>query len=329
MTATTINPSYLEQVRHAMPHCLTETHFSFGKKYRGKVRDTYDLEDKLLLITTDRLTAFDRQLALIPFKGQVLNLVSAWWFEQTADIVPNHFIAIPDPNVIIAKKCQVFPIEFVVRGYITGTTGTSIWTLYQQGQRAFGGLRLPEGLSKNQPLSQPILTPTTKEATHDRPITPNDIVSEGWMSQADWDEASHLALTLYQAGVKKAAEHGLMLVDTKYEFGRDDSGKIVVVDEIHTPDSSRYWLSASYQERHDQQLEPENIDKEFLRLWFAKHCDPYHDAQLPEAPVELVETLSLRYIQLYEMITGRAFSFMPSASSIEKRIMRNVAGWLR
>jgi phosphoribosylaminoimidazole-succinocarboxamide synthase len=274
------------------------------------------------------LTAFDRELALIPCKGQVLNLVSAWWFEQTQDIVPNHLIAIPDPNVIIAKKCKVFPIEFVVRGYISGTTGTSIWTLYQQGQRDFGGLHLSDGYTKNQPLPQAILTPTTKEATHDRPISPQEIVQEGWMTQADWDEASHLAFSLYQAGVKKAAEHGLILVDTKYEFGRDQSGQIVVVDEIHTPDSSRYWLQQSYHERHAQGLEPENIDKEFLRLWFAQHCDPYHDEVLPQAPQDLVEILSLRYIQLYEMITGRAFTFMPNSSSIEKRIMRNVAGWL-
>jgi phosphoribosylaminoimidazole-succinocarboxamide synthase len=336
MTATTINP-YLEKIRELLPRCLTETHFAFGKKYRGKVRDTYDLGDQLLLITTDRLTAFDRELALIPCKGQVLNLVSAWWFEQTSHLVPNHLIAIPDPNVIIAKKCRVFPIEFVVRGYVTGTTGTSIWTLYQQGQREFGGHHLVDGLTKNQALAMPILTPTTKEATHDRPITPNEIVAEGWMSQADWDEASHLALTLYQAGVKKAAEHGLILVDTKYEFGRDASQQIIVVDEIHTPDSSRYWLQHSYEDRVFKGLEPENIDKEFLRLWFAQHCDPYHDEVLPQAPQALVETLASRYIQLYEMITGRDFHFPCNTAknssaqgiSIEQRIMRNVAGFLR
>ncbi|MBX3709562.1 MAG: phosphoribosylaminoimidazolesuccinocarboxamide synthase [Gammaproteobacteria bacterium] len=328
MNATNTADHYLDQIRAALPYCLVETSFAFGQKYQGKVRDAYDLGDRLILITTDRLTAFDRQLATIPYKGQVLNLISAWWFEQTAEIVPNHLIAIPDPNVVIAKKCSVFPIEFVVRGYITGTTETSLWTQYQKGVRHYCGISFPEGLYKNQKLDKPVLTPTTKEKDHDRPITPKEIVSEGWMSQADWDEASHLALKLYQAGVEMAERHGLILVDTKYEFGRDLDGNIIVVDEIHTPDSSRYWLANSYIERVAQGLEPENIDKEFLRLWFAKHCDPYKDAVLPSAPQELVESLSARYIQLYEMITGKMFSFMQPPGPIAQRIMRHVAGYL-
>jgi phosphoribosylaminoimidazole-succinocarboxamide synthase len=328
MTVINTTNHYLEQIRAAIPFCLTETAFSFGKKYQGKVRDTYDLGDKLMLITTDRLTAFDRQLATIPYKGQVLNLTSAWWFEQTADIVPNHIIAIPDPNVVIAKKCKVFPIEFVVRGYITGTTGTSLWTQYQKGVREYCGITFPEGLRKNQKLEQAVLTPTTKETEHDRPISPREIVAEGWMTQADWDEASQLALKLFHAGVEMAEKHGLILVDTKYEFGRDSNGKIIVVDEIHTPDSSRYWLANSYAERIANGQEPENIDKEFLRLWFARHCDPYKDETLPQAPQELVETLAARYIQLYEMITGRKFSFMQQPGPIAQRILKNVAGYL-
>lgn len=328
MNATNIINPYLEQIRAAIPHCLTQTQFSFGTKYNGKVRDAYDLGDKLMLITTDRLTAFDRQLAVIPYKGQALNLTSAWWFEQTADIVPNHLIAIPDPNVVIAKKCRVFPIEFVVRGYITGTTSTSLWTQYQKGVRDYCGISFPQGLRKNQKLEKPVLTPTTKEVEHDRPITPKEIVAENWMTQEDWDEASQLALKLFQAGTEMAAAHGLILVDTKYEFGRDLDGRIIVVDEIHTPDSSRYWLANSYAERIAQELEPENIDKEFLRLWFAKHCDPYKDEILPQAPQELVESLSSRYIQLYEMITGKPFLFMPQTGSIVERIMKNVAGYL-
>ncbi|TAK77823.1 MAG: phosphoribosylaminoimidazolesuccinocarboxamide synthase [Gammaproteobacteria bacterium] len=320
MTATTIQA--------ALPFCLTETSFTFGKKYQGKVRDTYDLGDKLMLITTDRLTAFDRQLALIPYKGQVLNLTSAWWFEQTASLVPNHLIAIPDPNVVIAKKCQVFPIEFVVRGYISGTTGTSLWTQYQKGVREYCGISFPEGLRKNQQLAQPVLTPTTKEAVHDRPISPKDIIAEGWMTQADWEEASALALTLYHRGVEIAANNGLILVDTKYEFGRDADGRIIVVDEIHTPDSSRYWLAHNYAERFAQGQEPENIDKEFLRLWFSKNCDPYNDKQLPEAPQDLIVTLASRYIQLYEMITGQKFAFPSAPGPVEQRIMRNVAGYV-
>jgi phosphoribosylaminoimidazole-succinocarboxamide synthase len=318
-------------IEAALPYCLTETSFQFGKKYQGKVRDTYDLGDKLLLITTDRLSAFDRYLAAVPYKGQVLNLTSAWWFEQTESIVPNHVIAIPDPNVLIAKKCQVFPIEFVVRGYMTGSTSTSLWNQYKDGVRNYCGVPLAEGMRKNQQLAAPILTPTTKEKEHDRPISPKDIVAEGWMSQSDWDEASEMALRLFKFGVDVAAKHGLILVDTKYEFGRDANGKIVLVDEIHTPDSSRYWIANSYAERFSAEKEPENIDKEFLRLWFADHCDPYKDTQLPKAPKELIVTLASRYIQLYEMITGKDFSYARDAAKqgpLLERIMRNVAGYL-
>lgn len=328
MNATNTANDYLESIRSMLPYCLTETSFSFGPKYQGKVRDAYDLGDKLMLITTDRLTAFDRQLAVIPYKGQVLNLTSAWWFEQTADIVPNHLIAVPDANVVIGKKCQVFPIEFVVRGYITGTTSTSLWTQYNNGVRNYCGINFPEGLKKNQKLAQPALTPTTKEKEHDRPITPAEIVAEGWMSKADWEQTSALALKLYERGVEIAEKHGLILVDTKYEFGRDLDGNIILVDEIHTPDSSRYWLLNSYADRLAQGQEPENIDKEFLRLWFAKNCDPYKDENLPAAPQDLVETLALRYIQLYEMITGNKFAFMSQPGPVDKRILRNLAGYL-
>ena len=318
----------LDAIQAALPYCLTETAFTFGKKYKGKVRDTYDLGDKLILVTTDRQSAFDRLLASVPYKGQVLNLTSAWWFKNTQSIVPNHLIAVPDPNVVIAKKCTVFPIEFVVRGYISGTTSTSLWTQYQKGVRDYCGLSFPEGLKKNQKLDTPILTPTTKETEHDRPISPTEIVSEGWMTQADWDEASSYALQLFQHGVKVAAKHGLILVDTKYEFGRDEEGRIVLIDEIHTPDSSRYWLANNYQERFDAGKEPENIDKEFLRLWFVDHCDPYQDEVLPQAPDELIVTLSSRYIQLYEMITKEQFVYEEHPGPVNQRIMRNIENWL-
>lgn len=327
MTATTIN-SYEAQIKNALKNCLTTTDFAFGKKYQGKVRDTYDLGDRLVLITTDRQSAFDRVLAAVPFKGQALNLTSAWWFEQTQHIIPNHVIVIPDPNVTIAKKCSVFPIEFVVRGYITGTTSTSLWTQYQKGVRDYCGNALPEGLRKNQQLAAPMLTPTTKEEHHDRPISPADIVKEGWMSQADWDAASDAALRLFEYGVDVAKKHGLILVDTKYEMGRDAEGNIVLIDEIHTPDSSRYWLANSYEERFAKQAEPENIDKEFLRLWFAEHCDPYKDETLPVAPEELIMTLSSRYIQLYEMITGTRFNFPAEKMPVQERIMKNIAAYL-
>ncbi len=317
-----------KEITAALPYCLTETNFTFGKRYKGKVRDTYDLGDKLILITTDRQSAFDRLLAAVPYKGQVLNLTSAWWFNNTQSIVPNHLIAVPDPNVVIAKKCKVFPIEFVVRGYISGTTNTSLWTQYQKGVREYCGISFPEGLKKNQKLDAPVLTPTTKETEHDRPISPEEIVAEGWMTQEDWDEASSYALQLFQHGMKVAAQHGLILVDTKYEFGRDEEGRIVLVDEIHTPDSSRYWLSKSYEQRFTEGKEPENIDKEFLRLWFVEHCDPYKDQVLPMAPEELIVTLSSRYIQLYEMITGEEFRFEENPGPASQRILRNVQDWL-
>jgi len=326
MTATTIK-DYATQIIATLPYCLTATDFTAGKKYQGKVRDTYDLGDKLLLITTDRLSAFDRVLAAVPFKGQVLNLTSAWWFEKTQHIVPNHVIAIPDPNVTIAKKCQVFPIEFVVRGYITGTTSTSLWTQYNKGVRDYCGNALAEGLRKNQRLTQPLLTPTTKEE-HDRPISPQEIIAEGWMTQEDFEFTAAAALRLYQFGVETAARHGLILVDTKYEFGKDAAGNIVLLDEIHTPDSSRYWLADSYEQRFANQQEPENIDKEFLRLWFVENCDPYHDTVLPAAPENLIVTLSSRYIQLYEMITGTSFHFPQQKMAVSDRIMRNMAGYI-
>ena len=325
---TTSTTQYDKEIREALACCLEQTHLPVGKKHQGKVRDSYDLGEYIMLITTDRLTAFDRHLALIPYKGAVLNLTSTWWFEQTKNLIPNHIVAVPDPNVVIAKKCSVFPIEFVVRGYISGTTSTSLWTQYQNGVRHYCGITFPEGLRKNQKLEQPVLTPTTKEKVHDRPIAPSEIISEGWMSEEDWFEASTLALKLYQRGVEIAQEHGLILVDTKYEFGRDKDGKIIVVDEIHTPDSSRYWLTDSYQKRIAAGLEPENIDKEFLRLWFAKNSDPYRDEQLPQAPQELVEELSSRYIQLYERITGKKFNFVEHKEPTEQRIMRHIANFL-
>ena len=328
MTATNTTLDQHAAIRAALPFCLTETQFQFGEKYQGKVRDTYDLGDKLMLITTDRQSAFDRVIAAVPYKGQVLNLTSAWWFEQTESIVPNHVLAIPDPNVVIAKKCEVFPIEFVMRGYVTGTTNTSLWTQYKNGVRNYCGVPLPEGMKKNERLAQPIITPTTKAKEHDRPISPAEIVAEGWMTQADWDEASAAAIRLFNFGVETAAKHDLILVDTKYEFGRDQEGRIVLVDEIHTPDSSRYWLENSYAERFAQGKEPENIDKEFLRLWFVDHCDPYKDKELPQAPEELIITLSSRYIQLYEMITGRKFTYAAQPGPIHQRILRNVAGYL-
>ncbi len=312
-------------IKENLNDCVTSTDFVFGKKRVGKVRDSYELPDKLILITTDRQSAFDRVLAAIPYKGKVLNQTSAWWFEKTKHIIPNHVLSVPDPNVTIGKKCHVFPVEVVVRGYITGTTSTSAWINYQNGMREFCGETLPEGLKKNQKFILPIVTPTTKDDAHDRLISPSEIISQGLMRESDWDYVNKKALELFSFGQRIAATHGLILVDTKYEFGRDAQGQICIVDEMHTPDSSRYWLADSYEQRFKTGQEPENIDKEFLRLWFTEHCDPYHDAELPAAPAELVIELSRRYIQLYEMITGEQFIFPTINQPIVERIKKNLA----
>ena len=302
---------------------LEKTDFkNLGEKYVGKVRDVYNQKDKVIMISTDRYSAFDRNLALIPCKGQVLTGVSKFWFEQTKDIVPNHIIAFPDPNVVVGKKCTVLPVEMVVRGYITGVTGTSTWTLYQKGQRDFGDFVLPEGMKKNQKLDKPVITPTTKFEAHDRPLTSKIILEEKMMTPEVWQKVSDIALQLFARGQEVALTRGLILVDTKYEFGLTPEGEVMLIDEIHTPDSSRYWQADSYQQRIDQGLEPQNFDKEFLRLWFKENCDPYKDEVLPEAPADMVEELSRRYIQIYEQITGEHFKV--ETGDILKRIEKNL-----
>ena len=307
---------------------LKETNFDFlGPKTTGKVRDIYDQGDKLVLITTDRHSSFDRIIAHIPWKGQVLNQASAWWFQKTQDIVPNHVLAIPDPNVTIAKKCALVPIEAVVRGYLTGVTDTAIWTRYAKGERDFGGIVLPAGMRKNQRLPQPIFDPTTKEALHDRALTPDQMIAQGFVTKDMFDRMKRTALALFARGQQLAARSGLVLVDTKYEFGSDDNGALVLIDEIHTPDSSRYWQLDSYETRFAAGEEPEYFDKEFLRLWFKEHCDPYADARLPEAPQDLVQELSRRYIQMYEQITGEKFRY--GETPVLPRIARNLKSYAR
>lgn len=308
----------------AIPRCLTATELSLPGKYIGKVRDTYDLAPDdpagtLLLMTTDRQSGFDRLLGAIPFKGQVLNRTSLYWFQQTKHIVGNHVISSPHANALLARKCRVLPIEFVVRGYLTGSTDTAIWTQYAKGARTYCGHTLPEGMRKNQKLPQNIITPTTKETVHDRPITAQEIIAEGWLTKEEWEFCSTKALELFAFGQKTAAERGLILVDTKYEFGVSSEGEVLLIDEVHTPDSSRYWLDASYQERFTAAQEPEMIDKEFFRLWFRERCDPYKDAVLPVPPDDLIAELASRYIQLFESITGA--EFVPDTRPLEGAIM--------
>ncbi len=307
---------------------LRATGFDFlGPKTAGKVRDIYDQGDTLILITTDRHSSFDRIIACVPWKGQVLNQVSAHWFDLTKDIVPNHVLAIPDPNVTIARKCNMVPIEAVVRGYLTGVTDTAIWTRYGKGQRSFGGLTLPDGMRKNQQLPQPIFDPTTKETEHDRTLSPDQMIAQGFVTGDLFARVQETALKLFTRGRDIAAQRGLVLVDTKYEFGTDGRGELVLIDEIHTPDSSRYWRLDSYQTRFAAGQEPDYFDKEFLRLWFKEHSDPYADEALPDAPRELVEELSRRYIAMYEQITGKRFE--PGAVPVLPRIERNLRSFRR
>ncbi|KAI4388711.1 hypothetical protein MLD38_001016 [Melastoma candidum] len=323
----------LPAIELSLTNCLSETdlHLSvpgLKSKVRGKVRDIYDSRDYLVLVTTDRQSAFDRILASIPFKGQVLNQTSLWWFDKTRHITSNAVVASPDKNVTIVKKCTVFPVEFVVRGFVTGSTDTSLWTVYQKGVRNYCGNALPDGLQKNQRLSANILTPTTKAADHDVPISPQQIVERGLMAQDEYDEVSTKALSLFEYGQSVASEHGLILVDTKYEFGKAPDGSILLIDEVHTPDSSRYWVADSYDQRFQDGLEPENVDKEFLRLWFKEHSNPYEDEVLPDAPRELVTELAWRYIFLYETITNREFEIPLTQEPIHDRISANVASCL-
>ncbi|MCE6077872.1 phosphoribosylaminoimidazolesuccinocarboxamide synthase [Agrobacterium vitis] len=298
--------------------------------YRGKVRENYDLPDgSRVIISTDRLSAFDRILACIPYKGQVLTQTARYWFEQTADICPNHIIAYPDPAIVIGKRLTILPVEVVVRGYLAGTTGTSILTLYKKGQRTMYGMTLPDGMRDNQKLPQAIITPTSKEfdGGHDAPLTPAEIIDNGLLTPDQWRQLSQYALALFARGQQKAAERGLILVDTKYEFGTDEAGNILLADEIHTPDSSRYWIAETYEQAFAQGTRPASFDKDFVRSWVAERCDPYKD-DIPEIPQELVEATSKVYIQAYEAITGLTFQADNSGETPFDRVKANLFSYL-
>ncbi|PKU24499.1 phosphoribosylaminoimidazolesuccinocarboxamide synthase [Telmatospirillum siberiense] len=319
-----------DTLRAAIATVLTEAHFpELPNYYQGKVRENYDLPDgRRILISTDRQSAFDQVLAAVPFKGQVLTQTARFWFEATKDICPNHVLDYPDPNVVVGKRLNMLPIEMVVRDYLTGSTDTSIWTMYKSGRRDMYGETFPDGLVKNDRLGKTILTPTTKadQGGHDAPITPKDIVSRGLLSQAQWDEVAALSLALFHRGREIAGQNGLILVDTKFEFGTDEQGRITLADEILTPDSSRYWKASSYVERLGKALEPESLDKEFLRLWISSRCDPYHQP-IPPIPDDTLVEFSQKYITLYEAVTGREFVCPAPGESVKARIRRNLAAY--
>ncbi len=297
------------------------------KHYRGKVRDNYDLADgRRIIIATDRLSAFDRNITAVPFKGQVLTQTARYWFDATGDICPNHVIEYPDPNVLVCRRLDIMPVEIVVRDYLTGTTATSIWPMYRDGLRRIYGILFPEGLRQNQKLPETIVTPTTKagDGEHDEPLTAADIVARGLLTAAQWDEVQALALRLFARGREIARQRGLILVDTKYEFGLDPAGDIVLADEIHTPDSSRYWLADSYEEQLAAGELPKTLDKDFLRRWVTARCDPYRDP-IPPIPRDVIIEAARRYIEAFETVTGLEFVIPPPDPPVMARIRANLA----
>jgi phosphoribosylaminoimidazole-succinocarboxamide synthase len=295
-------------------------------KQSGKVRDWYPLSNgQRLLITTDRLSAFDRVLAAAPFKGQVLNQLSAWWFANTTDIISNHVVNLPDPNALVAQEVQPFQVEVIVRGYISGVTSTALWYRYSLGERDIYGHHFPDGLKKNQALPEPIITPTTKGGPtgHDERLTCAEVVERGYLDTGTWEILQSAALALFKRGQEIAQRAGLILVDTKYEFGRAPDGRIMVIDEVHTPDSSRFWKTETYSELFETDREPENFDKEFIRLAYVEQG--YRgDGEPPEMPASLWAAASQRYIKIFELLTGQAFD--PGLYPVGPRLEANLRG---
>jgi phosphoribosylaminoimidazole-succinocarboxamide synthase len=307
------------RIRAELANVLDSTEFpGLGKRVSGKVRDSYLLDGRRILITTDRISAFDRILGTIPFKGQVLNQMAAFWFEKTAGAGANHMLAVPDPNVMVVAECEQLPLEFIVRGYITGVTKTSAWYNYQQGVRNLCGNPLPEGLRKDQKLARPILTPTTKHEEHDRNISREEAIREGLIDGATFDAAADLCFRLFAEGVRHAATRGLILVDTKYEIGRRD-GKLVVSDEIHTPDSSRYWYTDTYEQLFQQGRDQRKLDKEYVREWLVSQGFR-GDGPAPALPDDVRVEAARRYIQAYELVTG--LPFQPVEGPIGARVRK-------
>jgi phosphoribosylaminoimidazole-succinocarboxamide synthase len=292
--------------------------------HRGKVRDSYLRGGRRLIVTTDRISAFDRVLGTLPFKGQVLTRVATFWFERTADIVPNHLVGCPDPQVMEVLDCAPLPVEMVVRAYVTGSTSTSIWTHYQKGVRVFCGNPIPDGLRRHERLPRPILTPSTKaeDGEHDVSVSRDEILAMGRISPEDFDRMAEMSLALFDFGQRHCAEQGLILVDTKYEFGRAKDGRIVVIDEVHTPDSSRFWLADTYSQRFEAGLDPEGLDKEYVRVWLRQERGFTGDGPIPGIPDEVSVEAAARYIRACEQVTGQPFE--PDTEEPGSRIARNL-----
>jgi phosphoribosylaminoimidazole-succinocarboxamide synthase len=306
-----------------IPQALSETNLSLPGRAVGKVRDWYDLPDgRRLIVTTDRLSAFDRILARVPYKGQVLNQLSAWWFAQTESLLPNHLISLPDPNAALVRKVTPLLVEVVVRGYITGVTTTALWYRYSLGEREIYGYRFPDGLKKDQALPEPIITPTTKAASgHDERLTVAEVTQKGILEARLWDQVQAAALAVFKRGQELARQAGLILVDTKYEFGVTSEGQLLLIDEVHTPDSSRFWKAESYEASLAAGREPENFDKELVRKAYIER-GYQGEGQPPVLPPELWAAASQRYITIYELLTGG--TFVPGPYPVEARLLQNL-----
>ncbi|MBV8654069.1 MAG: phosphoribosylaminoimidazolesuccinocarboxamide synthase [Alphaproteobacteria bacterium] len=295
--------------------------------YRGKVRDNYDLPDgRRILIATDRLSAFDRIITALPFKGQVLTQIARFWFEATRDICPNHVVEYPDPNVVVGRRLAIMPVEIVVRDYLAGTTSTSILSMYRAGRREMYGHRFPDGMRENEKLPAPIITPTTKAfgGGHDEELTEAAILERKLLTTAQWHTVTSYAFALFARGREMARRHGLILADTKYEFGFDKDGTIVLADEIHTPDSSRYWRADSYEKRFAAGEKPDSFDKDFVRSWVVARCDPYKDP-IPEIPRDVILEAARVYIDVFETMTGQSFPLPREPIAVLDRIRKNLA----
>jgi phosphoribosylaminoimidazole-succinocarboxamide synthase len=311
----------LAQLKHPLVETALE---GLGPVSRGKVRDSYVNDGRRFIVTTDRISAFDRVLGTIPFKGQVLNRVAAFWFEKTRDLVPNHMVGCPDPAVMEVLDCEPLPVEMVVRAYLTGSTSTSILTHYNKGVRNFCGNVLPDGMTAHQKLERPILTPSTKaeHGDHDVSVSPEELLAMGRIPAAEFDEIARMSFALFEAGQRHCAANGLILVDTKYEFGRARDGRILVIDEVHTPDSSRFWQAATYEARRAAGKEPEGLDKEYVRVWLKTERGFTGDGPIPEIPDEIRVEAARRYIAACEQVTGEEFA--GDTAEPNARIARNL-----
>ena len=312
--------------RDTVDDVLTDIDLPLPGRRDGKVRISWDLPaDRKLFVTTDRLSAFDRLVSPVPMKGQVLNQLSWWWFEQTRDIVANHALGMPDPNALVATAAHPLPVEVIVRGYITGVTSTSLWRRYENGERTVYGYSLPDGLRKNERLPRPLVTPTTKAAagSHDEPLSCAEVVSRGLVGSGLWEQVRDVALRLFARGEQVAWDAGLILADTKYEFGLDAGGNLLLIDEVHTPDSSRYWEGHSFVDRYMSGQEPVSMDKEIIRRALVE-AGWAGDGEPPLLAPEVWEETSHRYVRAYETLTGARFE--PADRPVGPRVRSNLAG---